>query len=283
MARLNKVIGLLEQGKVAFVAFGTAGSIPDAYWAATSPYDAVVFEMEHNPFNPGDLRLSLQFMLDRKQIASSGSVAPAVVPMVRIPVNGRENNNWIIKQVLDIGVYGIIFPTINTVDDAWNALKSARYIQAKGVPDQEPKGQRGHAPFNAVRYWGLSGPEYFEKADVWPIDPQGEILPILQCETEDGVKNLRDILRAVKKPGVMLISEGDLSVSLGCGGQPHPDVDAAVQEAAKICREFGVPYGSPQVNEQNIEQRIADGFTFLMPAPRDMGTLNRGLKLSGRA
>jgi 4-hydroxy-2-oxoheptanedioate aldolase len=283
MPRLNKVIALLEQGKIAFVPFAFAGSIPEAYWAATSPYDGVVYEMEHSPFNPSDLRLSLQFMLNRKQIADSGSVAPAVVPMVRIPVNGRENNNWLIKQVLDIGVYGIIFPMINTVDDAWNALRAARYIQVKDAPDKEPKGMRGHAPNNAVRYWGVSGPEYFAKADVWPLDPQGEILPILQCETEESVLNLRSILSAVKKPGLILISESDLSASLGYGAQPHPEVDAAVQQAAKVCKEFGVPFGSPQVNERNVEQRIADGFTLLMPAARDMATLERGMRLAGRA
>src|SRR5437762_2902441 len=122
MTRLNKVIGLLEQGKVAFTPFAMAGSITEAYWAATTPYDGVIFEMEHSPFAPDALRTSLQYMLNRKQIAESGSVAPAVVPMVRVPVNGRERNNWLIKQVLDIGVYGIIFPMINTADDAVHAL-----------------------------------------------------------------------------------------------------------------------------------------------------------------
>jgi 4-hydroxy-2-oxoheptanedioate aldolase len=283
MTRLNNVIGLLEQGKVAFTPFATAGSTSDAYWAATSPHDGVIFEMEHSPFTPDDLRTSLQYMLNRKQIAESGSVAPAVVPMVRVPVNGRERNSWLIKQVLDIGVYGIVFPMINTADDALHALRAARYIQAKDAPDKEPIGMRGHAPNNAVRYWGVSGEEYYQKADIWPVDPQGEILPILQCETEESVKNLREILRAAPKPGVILISESDLSVSLGRGGGSHPDVDAAVQEAAKICREFKVPFGSPQVDERNIEQRIADGFTMLMPAARDMGTLNRGMKLAGRA
>lgn len=283
MPRLNKVIGLLEQGKVAFTPFADAGSVSEAYWAATSPWDGVIYEMEHSPFNPTDLRLSLQFMLNRKQIADGGTVAPAVVPMVRIPVNGRERNNFLIKQVLDIGVYGIIFPMINTVDDAWNALSSARYIQVKDALDQEPKGQRGHAPNNAVRYWGVSGSEYFAKADIWPIDPEGEILPILQCETEESVLNLRAILTAVKKPGLILISESDLSASLGYGAQPHAEVDAAVQQAAKICKEFGVPFGSPQVNEANIEKRIADGFTLLMPASRDLATLQKGLKLAGRA
>jgi 4-hydroxy-2-oxoheptanedioate aldolase len=283
MPRLNKVIGLLEQGKVAFTPFASAGSITDAYAAAVSPFDGVFFEMEHSPFTPQDLRLSLQFMLNRKQIAESGSVAPQVVPMVRVPVNGRERNNWLIKQVLDIGVYGVVCPMINTPDDAINTLKACRYIQMRGAADKEPVGMRGHAPNNAVRYWGVSGEEYFKKADVWPLDPEGEILPLLQCETEESVKNLREILKACPKPGVILISESDLSVSLGLGGASHPDVDAAVQEAAKICREFGVLYGSPQVNEANIEQRIADGFKMLMPAFGDMATYKKGMQLAGRS
>ncbi|HLG50519.1 MAG TPA: aldolase/citrate lyase family protein [Chloroflexota bacterium] len=281
--RLNKVIALLQEGKVAFGTFLPAGSIPDAYWIATSPYDFVVWEMEHNPYDVSDLRLSLQFMLNRKQIAESGSVAPAVVPFVRIPINGRENNEWIVKQVLDCGVYGIVFPMINTVEDAEHALQAARYPQAKGAPDAEPVGRRGHAPANAVRYWGLTQPEYYEKADVWPLDPNGEILPILQCETQQGVSNLRQILRKIPKPGVILISESDLSVSLGYRGQFTPEVRAAVLEAVNICKEFGVYYGSPQANAQNMAERIADGFQLLMPAPgRDLSGLEIGRSLAGR-
>ncbi|MBI5876633.1 MAG: aldolase [Chloroflexi bacterium] len=282
MPRLNKVIEVMEQGKVAFVPLGTAGSIGEAQWFADSPYDGVIYDMEHNPYNPETLRLTLQFMLSRRQIAERG-IAPAVAPMVRIPVNGRENNNWIIKQVLDIGVFGILLPMINTPDDALSALMAARYIQAQGAPDRLPVGRRGHSPNIAVRYWGVSQPEYFAKADVWPLDPAGEILLMMQCETQESVKNLRDILRAMPKPGLILISEGDLSVSLGYGGDPHAEVDAAVQEAAQICREFGVPYGSPQVSMANIEQRIADGFSMLNLPMRDMALYRRAMELAGRA
>jgi len=282
--RLNKVIGIIEEGGVAFGPFMTAGSIPDAYWAATSPYDFVVWEMEHSPYNPADLRLSLQFMLNRQQIADSGTVAPSVVPMVRIPINGRENSEWIIKQVLDIGVYGIICPMINTPDDAVHTLQAARYIQAKGDASPEPVGRRGHAPGNALRYWGLSQQEYFEKADVWPLDPNGEILMCLQCETQQSVSNLRQILTAVPKPGLILISESDLSVSLGYRGAYTPEVAAAVQQAIGICKEFGVPYGSPQANAANMEERIRDGFQFLMPAPgHDLSGLERGRALTKRS
>jgi len=239
--------------------------------------------MEHVIFDLSALRLSMQFMLDRRQIATSGSVAPAVAPFVRIPINGRENVEWVVKQVLDLGVYGIVFPMINTVDDAVHALSACRYGQAIGAADQWPTGRRGHAPGNAVRYWGLTQPEYFDRADVWPLDPQGEILPLLQCETIESVKNLPGILREVKKPGLILISESDLSVSMGYRARRTPEVEAAVQEAVKVCRDAGVPFGSPQVTADNIEQRLADGFQYLMPAPgRDLSVLDRGRSLARR-
>lgn len=284
MARLNKVIERIESGQRAFGTFMQAGSIPDAVWATHSGYDCVIYEMEHSPFNPSDLRLSLQFMLDRRQIFESDSIAPAVSPFVRIPVNGRENNQWIVKQVLDIGVMGIVFPMINTPEDALAAVRACRYPQAPDVEDQEPRGMRGHNPANAIRYWGLQQPEYYEKADAWPLDPNGEILPILQCETIESVNNLPRILETVPKPGLILISESDLSVSMGHKVKPHPEVDEAVQRAAETCRQYGVYYGSPQVNANNLEKRIADGFHFLMPSPiRTTDVMQRGRELAGGA
>ncbi len=57
-------------------------------------------------------------MLDRRELAEAGSIAPKVAPLVRVPANGREQSQWIAKQVLDQGVYGIVFPMINTPEDA---------------------------------------------------------------------------------------------------------------------------------------------------------------------
>src|ERR671936_2923129 len=101
--RLNGAIRALERGQPAFVTFspaevGTAQAIGDA------AYDGIVFEMEHNPYDIRLLRDCLQYMLNRRQIVQSGSLAPAVTPFVRIPPNGGEYNQFIAKQVLDIGV-----------------------------------------------------------------------------------------------------------------------------------------------------------------------------------
>ena len=156
--------------------------------------------------------------------------------------------------------------------DAVAALAAMRYAQASGARDQQPRGQRGHSPTLAARYWGLSVLEYTDRADVWPVDPQGDLLPVLQCEHIEAVENLEAILDAVEdKPGVLLISERDLSVSMGERSLTTPAVEAAVQRAVEVCRRRGVPYGSPQVTAENVAQRLADGFRFLMPVALPFG------------
>jgi 4-hydroxy-2-oxoheptanedioate aldolase len=83
--------------------------------------------MEHNPWDPNALQDALQYLLNRGQIAKSGSVAPAVTPFVRIPPNGGELNQWLAKQALDRGAYGIVWPHIETVEQAMNAVAACRY------------------------------------------------------------------------------------------------------------------------------------------------------------
>ena len=89
LPRLNNVIKALESGKPAFTSFSQADP-ESAIAMATAKYDGIVYEMEHNPWDIRALRDSLQYMLNRGQIAKSGSLAPSVTPMVRIPPNGAE-------------------------------------------------------------------------------------------------------------------------------------------------------------------------------------------------
>src|SRR5256714_15274451 len=102
--RLNPAIRALESGKPAFVTFSPA-EIGAAQAIGAASYDAVVFEMEHNPYDIRTLRDCMQYMLDRAQILKSGSLAPAAAAMVRIPPKGVEVSQFIAKQALDIGVY----------------------------------------------------------------------------------------------------------------------------------------------------------------------------------
>jgi len=281
--RLNGVIRTLEQGKVAFVGFAPV-DIETATALAGSSLDGVEFEMEHAPMSAPALRDALQYMLDRRQILDSGTLAPKVTPLVRIPPNGGEMNQWIAKQVLDIGVFGIIFPHVSTVEEARNAVGACRYPKLADHPLYEPPGIRGDAPVRAARYWGLSQAEYYKRADVWPLAPEGEILVIIQCEDTRAIENLPRILRDVQGIGVVLIGEGDLSQELGHPRDyEHPVVAEAIGRILKICQDHGVPCGHPHPDAKNIERLIAGGYRFLMPpAPRSFAVLEQGRKLAGR-
>jgi 4-hydroxy-2-oxoheptanedioate aldolase len=284
LARLNNVIRAFEEGKPAFTCFAQA-EIETAVALATSKYDGVVYEMEHNFWDPRALRDALQYMLNRRQIAQAGALAPAVTPMVRIPPNGGENNQWLAKQALDLGVYGVLWPHISTVDQARNAVAACRYPRLKTAPRYEPAGIRGDGPTTAVRYWGLTQPEYYSHADVWPLDPQGEILVMLMIEDTMGIANLGDMLKGVPGIGLVLIGEGDLSQELGFPRQyEHPQVLDAMAHIVKTCRQHKVPVGHPHVDANNVERVLEQGYTFLMAAPvRSFAAVEKGRQLAGRS
>ena len=281
--RLNGVIKALEQGDTAFVAF-TPLDIESATAMTSTNLDGVAFEMEHGPLDFPGLRHALQFMLDRRQIVERATLAPAVTPLVRIPPNGAEMNQWIAKQVLDIGVFGIIFPHISTVEEAWNAVGACRYPRLSTAPLYNPPGIRGDAPTRAARYWGLAQQDYYRRADVWPLAPQGEILVVIQCEDTQAIANLPQILKQVPGIGVVLIGEGDLSQELGHPRDyEHPVVADAINTILRICKEHNVPCGHPHPDARNIERLVASGYRFLMPSPtRSLAVLEQGRKLAGR-
>src|SRR5258708_11498980 len=160
--RLNGVIKALEQGQTAFVAF-TPVDIESAVAMASSKLDGVAFEMEHAPLDFPGLRQALQFMLDRRQMVERATLAPAVTPMVRIPPNGIELNSWIAKQVLDIGVFGIIFPHVSSVEKAWKAPAARRHPRLSTTSKYNPPRIRRDAPARPPAYWGPPPQEYYKR------------------------------------------------------------------------------------------------------------------------
>jgi 4-hydroxy-2-oxoheptanedioate aldolase len=266
--RLNGIIRAFESGKAAHLAFAKLDK-QTAIDMSDSPYDGIVYEMEHNPYDVSALGDSLQYLLNRKQIAEAGSVAPKVTPIARIPANGVEMNQSFAKQVLDRGCYGVVWPHVATVEQAYNAVASCRYARPKNAPLYEPKGVRGDGPANASRYWGLSMADYYEKADVWPLAPQGEILVGLMCESVQAVENLDDILSNVPGIGFILIGEGDLSQELGLPRQyEHPEVQAAMRRIVETCHKHNVVVGNPHTTAKNHRRLVEEGYRLLMSAPQ---------------
>jgi 4-hydroxy-2-oxoheptanedioate aldolase len=281
--RLNSIIRLLERRQIPITVFSPP-AIESAIELATARYDGVVFEAEHNPYDIRGLRDCLQYMLNRRQLFERQSLSPAVTPIVRIPANGGEMNQWMAKQALDIGAYGVVWPRVSTVEQAYNAVASCRYPRPKTADAYEPAGLRGDQPVHAARYWGITPEEYYAKADVWPLAPHGEILVIVMCEDVDAVDNLPRILKEVKGIGVVLIGEGDLSQNLGYPRQyDHPAVVEAMTAIRRICGEHGVVCGHPHVDARNAQRVIDEGYRFLMAAPaRTFAGLDACRTITGR-
>ena len=282
--RYSKVIELLEQDKPVFCSgLVWNGNLDDLTFISDSDYDMVIIEMEHQGFSFDDLRVSLQFLLNRKRQAEKGNVQADLVPLVRIPPNLRERNQWVIKQALDTGVYGLVLPHLNNVEDAQAAVIAARYPQVPGVADFEPQGERGWWARIAPRYWGLSAQEYYDAADLWPLDPDGNMLLMGIVEEPEGVRNIRDILREVKGIGAIWAGPGDMSVAMGHRGNAgHPDVQENLLRILAACREAGVPCATGATAAE-VPMRLEQGFRIIITSPeRSFSGLEEGRRLSGR-
>lgn len=282
--RYNKVIELLEQDKPVFCSgLVWNGNLDDLTFVADSNYDMVIIEMEHQGFSFNDLRVSLQFLLSRKKVAEQAGLQADPVPMVRIPPNTREHNQWVVKQALDTGVYGLVLPHLNNVADAQAAVAAARYPQVPGAADFEPRGERGWWYRIAPRYWGLTPQEYYDAADLWPLDPNGNMLLMGIIEEPEGVKNVADIVRQVKGIGAIWAGPGDMSVAMGHRGDgSHPEVQENLLKILAACKDAGVPCATGATAAE-VPMRLEQGFRIIITSPeKTTQGLTDGRRLSGR-
>ena len=237
--RVNKLIELFENDEPGFGVLSFDYSLNNARSLATSGLDFVFIDMEHAPFDVERLREFLLGMTNKRSILEKGSLQPDVVPFVRIPAaGGAEELIAQAKQVLDVGVFGIFFPAVHTREQAELAVRATRYPQYNGAPDFEPAGLRGRNPSNAAWYWGVS--DYHAKADVWPLDPQGELLAMMFIESAEGAENIDEII-TVPGLGGIFIGPSDLSTSMGYSSPAAPQVEEAIQRVLQACLANDVP------------------------------------------
>lgn len=267
--RMTKLASLLDEDKVALginVNFGGVGdeALDAMTHSANGDIDLVMYDMEHSPFDVRALRTYMQFLLDPGAIAKAGDVKASKTVIARIPAYGREldKNTWQVKSVLDAGVHGVVFPHIETPEQAFTAIRAMRYPQKPGVPDFEPDGIRGSGNAVAARYWGLSGPEYVARSDIWRLDPDGSLIPWFIIENKLGVENVREIARQLKAKNigaVLWAGSGDLSASYTGDQQATAKGIDAILAAGK---EFGLPVAMN--GSANVKQRIVQGARIFM-------------------
>jgi len=274
--RLNGTIERLAAGEPVLGHFAFGMSNARALQVARSGADFVIIDLEHQPYDVEKLRTFLQQMTNKRRILEKGSLQMDVTPFVRLPTSDVSLAGMIAKQVLNMGAFGLVFPTINTAEEALSAVQASRFPQANGAADMSPPGKRGFEPFQqAMWYWGLSSADYLARADVWPLDGHGELLVVIQIESRAGVDNIDEILK-VPGIGAILIGNFDLSVSLGVPSQlSHPDLLQAVEQVVVASVKAGIPVGT---TAGSIASRLASGQTILLG-----GSDARGVKAARAA
>jgi 4-hydroxy-2-oxoheptanedioate aldolase len=257
---LSSVVDKLSRGERVFGVSTYDLSLENARSLARADIDYVYVDMEHGPMDFTALHRFLLGLIDKQAIAESGSLRQRVTPLVRIAPYGREPSAWAVKQALDIGLMGIIFPSIETPEQALAAVQAMRYPQRRDSAWPEPPGLRGSGPAIATWFWGLSGADYRRRADLWPLNPNGDLVALMMMESAAGVRNA-DAIAAVPGVAGFYVGPSDLSNSLGLP-RDDPEVEEAIQTVADVCVARDIACGIT-ASAADMPRRIAQGFRIL--------------------
>jgi 4-hydroxy-2-oxoheptanedioate aldolase len=259
---LNPVIAKLAEGKTVYGLINAGDlSLVNARETARAPVDFVYADMEHNPLDFPGLAVFLLGLTDKAAILNKGNLQPNVAFFARFPQEADESA-WVVKQALDIGLMGVIFNGVDTKEQAVNAVRSMRYPPLKGETRREPLGIRGYGTGGATWAWGVNAAEYERRADVWPLNPDGDLLAIVMIESAEGLKNL-DEITAVPGVGAIFLGAGsDLSRSLGV--RPNaPEVEAAFQQILSACKSHKVACGITAGSGADVARRVKEGWSII--------------------
>lgn len=239
----NAFLAALRAGKPQLGVWVGLASPYAAEIIAGAGFDWAMIDMEHSPNDLTSVLGQLQ------AFAAYGTTA-----MVR----PEWNDAVLVKRLLDIGAPGLLFPMVQSVEEAHKAVRSTRY---------PPHGIRGVSTGTRANKFGRVT-DYFTKAE-------GELAVLLQVETRAAV-NLAAEIGAVQGCDGVFFGPADIGADMGILGQPmHPDIWDFILPTARKLIASGIPVGT-LVGDATFARRLLDeGFTFVACGV-DTGILSRG-------
>lgn len=165
-----------------------------------------------------------------------------------------------IGKQLNEGVTGIVFVGVESAEELKKGVAAVRFASKGGTRADDV----GSAPAR----WGMSEKEYKERADLWPLNPKGELVTFTIVESKEGLSKVREIA-AVPGVGVLFPGAGTLRgvfTTTDANGQRKFDEaawEAAIQSVLAACKEFKVPCGYP-AGAADIEMRMKQGFSVFV-------------------
>jgi 2-keto-3-deoxy-L-rhamnonate aldolase RhmA len=208
-------------------------------------FDWAVLDMEHSALEVAGVVSMLQALSATK-----------MVPIVRVPWNDAV----VVKRVLDAGALTVLFPFVQSADEARAAVAATRY---------PPDGVRGLAGLSRAARFGTDV-DYVRLANQ-------KVGVVVQLESRRALENLEAIAGV---PGVdaLFVGPADLSADMGHGGHTvHPKVMEAMGDAARRAAAVGKPIGTLGLAPPQVAQYRALGFDFIALSS-DLGLLIHGAR-----
>ncbi len=300
--RMNPMIELLEQQKPLFGVYwpgnpqGRRGGPPPADAVMKSPAewakDALAYRYADFLFNgsmEGGVDRAIGGVTDFiKATADAGALLKTPFPrfphplMVKTPKIAPETAAATanISRELNLGVSGIMFVETESAEEVRAGINAMRFKSKGGTRSDDV----GMAP----TIWGMTEAQYKQKADLWPLNPDGELLNWTIVESKEGLAHVREIAQ-VKGIGVLWPGAGTLrgvfSTTNAAGERVLDTVgwEHAIQQVLSACKEFHVPCGFPST-PADIEMRMKQGFSVFVMNWGDPGfkAVDLGRAASGR-
>lgn len=212
----------------------TSGSPTVAEALGHCGFDFLVVDMEHSPIGIVDAVALLR--------AIAGTPAQ---PLVRL----AWSDQVMVKRVLDAGARTLMFPFIQTVEEARAAVSYTRY---------PPEGVRGVAGIHRASRYGRAN-DYFKTAN-------NGIAVVLQLETPEAIDRLPEIA-AVPGVDALFVGPGDLSAAMGRIGEVgHPEVQTLIAKAAHTAHAAGKAIGIVGGNPDMLGRFLGYGYDWVAVA-----------------
>lgn len=283
--RINKSIELLERGQPIYYAAATGGYREGLAMADTWG-DYIVYNMEHQPLSFSQLREFMRGLVDAGP-TPSGHRTPTVIvvlPLLGLDEETVKVGGWMVEQALAQGVHGVHLARARDPDAVRRFVQAARYPVHKQEIGELGEGLRGWGSHIFASWvWGLEREEYLKKADVWPLNPNGEILLGVKIEDQQALERADETLEV---PGIAFAEHGPRDLGLSYGyleGRADPPVPQEVNEAGDyvldLCVENGL-FFLDNVLPDNVANQLDRG--VMIGAGRREDSAEVGRAHSGR-
>jgi 4-hydroxy-2-oxoheptanedioate aldolase len=238
----NSFTRALTEGRKQIGLWVSLGTGFSANIVAGAGFDWAVIDMEHAPNE-------LHTVLPQLQVFAGSGTTAIVRPDWNDPVK--------VKRLLDLGAPGLLFPMVQSAEEARSAVAATRY---------PPRGIRGVSTSTTANAFGRRK-DYFERVEE-------ELTVIVQVETRAALERAPEIAAVDGVSGVFF-GPADIGADLGLLGQPMaPEVWAAIRPVARALAEQGVPVGTLVGDLDFAGALLNDEFTFVACAT-DCGLLAR--------